>query len=871
MRSSAHRPPEPIARLHQRIEIEREDSDASLFHALLYAGEALLKTVVLGFVAAIENHEQQYRQAHRLVRADGLGDWIEVLNEATQGPASASLGREARIEQKAATQRVGQDDNAWQFAAVESVHSLLVALDPDCEPLAGRVAGQSWFTLFVQLRNKTRGHGAPTGSFYGDGCQTLQASFEHWIENFGLFKRPWAYLHQNLSGRYRVTPLSADTHEFQYLKSGSPPSMPDGVYVYLDRPVRLAGLESTVDAVDFYYWNGGFTNSSHELISYATGDTIKRDSSSYLKPASGLPASETRATKLDVVGNCYTNLPPLQSGYVSREELEAALNAELFNEHHLAVTLIGRGGIGKTSLALATLQRLRALDRYAAILWFSARDIDLLPQGPRQVSPDVRSERDMAKQLVRLAEPTAAHERDFDELAFFADALGNGLRLFDDPVGPTLFVFDNFETVRRAVDVYNWIDNNIRMPNKALLTTRFRDFRGDYPVEVGGMTRTECDVLAHATAAKFGIEPWLSEQILQELYEESEGHPYVVKVLVGEAAKRGQPGNVKRIVAAREDILVALFERTYATLSPAAQRVFLTLASWRSSVPQLALEAVLLRPDNERMDVSAAVEELEKSSLIDVSISPADDERFLSVPLVGAVFGKQKLTVSSYKSAIESDVALLRSFGAGQPGDAATGVAPRITRFFRDVARLVSESPDKLEAYIPMLEMLARQQSPAWLLLSELYEDQGNRYLPSAIEATRRFLEKEPGRPEGWKRLAELSRRNDDYLGEIQARVEGATLPDAPLSAASNAAHRLNGMLGRQELTLDLAEKEILAKRLLGLLEARRGEVDASDCSRAAWLSISIKDFENARRWTDLGLELDPSNPYCQKLDSRLG
>jgi hypothetical protein len=667
-----------------------------------------------------------------------------------------------------------------------------------------------------------------------------------------------------------VTPLTADTQAFQYLKSGAPPSMPDGVYVFLDRPVRLAGLESTVDAVDFYYWNGGFTQSSHELISYATGDTIKRDSSSYLKPASGLPASETRATKLDLVGDCFTNMPPLQSGYVSREELEASLSAELLNEHHLAVTLVGRGGIGKTSLALATLQRLSAAGRYSAILWFSARDIDLLPQGPRQVSPDVRSERDMAKQLVRLAEPGAAHERDFDELAFFADALGHGLRVFDDPVGPTLFVFDNFETVRRAVDVYSWIDNNIRMPNKALLTTRFRDFRGDYPVEVGGMTRTECDVLAHATAAKFGIEPWLTEQVLQELYEESEGHPYVVKVLVGEAAKHGQPGNVKRIVAAREDILEALFERTYATLSPAAQRVFLTLASWRSNVPQLALEAVLLRPDNERMNVSAAVEELEKSSLIDVSVSPADHERFLSVPLVGAVFGKRKVTVSSYKSAIESDVALLRGFGAGQPGDAAVGVAPRITRFFRDVARLVSESPDKLDAYVPMLEMLARQQSSAWLLVSELYEDQGNRYLPSAVEAARRFLEQEPQRPEGWKRLAELSRRLNDHLGEIQARVEGATLPGAPMSAASNAAHRFNGMVSRQELPLDPAEREILVKRLLVSFDSHRTEVDATDCSRAAWLSISIKDLDAAKEWTKLGLELDSDNPYCQRLATRL-
>jgi hypothetical protein len=837
---------------------------------LLYAGEAILKTVVLGLVAAVENQEQQYRQAHRLVRADGLGDWVDVLSEVTQGPASASLAAGARAEQKALTQRIGHEDGAWQFQSVELLYSLLPKLEKEREPMPSRVTGQSWFTYFVQVRNKTRGHGAPAADFYGDACRTLEESIDLWIDRFPLFRRPWAFLHQNLSGRYRITRLSSDEQPFGYLKSGTPPAMPDGIYVFFDRPTRILGLESTVDAIDFFYWNGGFTHNAHELISYATGDTIKGDSTEFLKPASGLPASETRATKLDVLGNCYANLPPLQSGYVPRAELESALTAEILNEHHLAVTLIGRGGIGKTSLALATLQRIAVSDRYAAILWFSARDIDLLPQGPRQVSPDVRSERDMAKQLVRLAEPSEAGDKSFDALDFFASALEHGLDLFGESIGPTLFVFDNFETVRHAVDVYNWIDNNIRMPNKALITTRFRDFRGDYPVEVGGMTRPECDALAHATARRFGIEGWLAESVLQELYEESEGHPYVVKVLVGEASKHGRPGNVKRIVASQDEMLEALFERTYATLSPAAQRVFLTLASWRSTVPQLALEAVLLRPDNERMDVSAAVDELEQSSLIDISVSEADEERFLSVPLVGAFFGKRKLTVSSYKSAIESDVSFLRSFGASQATEVASGVAPRITRFFRDVARLVSESPDKLEKYVPMLEMLARQQPSAWLLLSELYEEQGTRYLPSGAESVRRFLEQEPRSFRGWKRLAELSRRSEDHLGEIQARAEGASLPDAPLAAASDAAHRMNGMLYRQELPLDPSERDVLARRLLDLMEQQRAHADSNDCSRAAWLSIAVKDYDLAKRWTRQGLQLDPDNPHCQRLASRL-
>ncbi len=185
---------------------------------------------------------------------------------------------------------------------------------------------------------------------------------------------------------------------------------------------------------------------------------------------------------------------------------------------------------------------------------------------------------------------------------------------------PILFVFDNFETVRSPHDLYAWIDQYIRPPNKVLITTRWRDFKGDYPIEVAGMTEAECDQLIDATCEALRIEVPLSEEYRHDLFHESDGHPYVIKILLGEVKKARRPFAVKRIVASNDDILPALFERTYANLLALAQRIFLTLSSWRSVVPQLALEAVLLRPsEKERLDVERAVEELEQSSLIDVS------------------------------------------------------------------------------------------------------------------------------------------------------------------------------------------------------------------------------------------------------------
>jgi hypothetical protein len=80
-------------------------------------------------------------------------------------------------------------------------------------------------------------------------------------------------------------------------------------------------------------------------------------------------------------------------------------------------------------------------------------------------------------------QPSNATAKGFNPVSYFSDALTN------NPVGfPLLFAFDNFETVRNAGDLYAFLDAHIRLPNKILITTRAREFKADFPVDVSGMT-----------------------------------------------------------------------------------------------------------------------------------------------------------------------------------------------------------------------------------------------------------------------------------------------------------------------------------------------------------------------------------------------
>jgi len=140
------------------------------------------------------------------------------------------------------------------------------------------------------------------------------------------------------------------------------------------------------------------------------------------------------------------------------------------------------------------------------------------------------------------------------------------------------------------------------------------------------------------TAEGLNIVSRISSEVRDGILDESDGHPYVIKIVMGEIAKSQQNLKPKRTLPRREDLLASLFERRFANLSPMASRVFLTLCAWRSPAPQLDLEGVLLREQNEEVDPAAGVGELLRMSLTDRSTAD-DGSDFVEVPLSAAVFG----------------------------------------------------------------------------------------------------------------------------------------------------------------------------------------------------------------------------------------
>lgn len=863
----AHRAMEQVL---ERAESAKTDSDFTYFFSLLLVGEMMAKIIVLGLLAAIgdDKDRNRYRLEHKLVRADGLGDWSRVFDDMLSGPASQYLLTAASTLQSELT--ASSREGEWQYESVKALKASLDHLKIDAEALPRKSDMKRWFRLFTTLRNKTRGHGALLPAEASTAAEHLANSIGLFYRNFSIFEKSWVYLYRNLSAKYRVSSISGDSSYFEYLKRETVHSLPNGIYIALGSPRLVPLVQSDPELRDFFLANGGFDGKRFELLSYSTDDRQEGDATDYLTPPGTLPPSETEGHgELLVRGNCLSNVPLPASDYIARPGLEAELFGLLMDDRRPIVTLIGTGGVGKTSLSIQVIQKLYTESRYEGIVWLSARDVDLLSSGPKPVQRVVFSPEDMSTYYARLVlSDTKLKEKGFNARTFFEQQLQRS------ESGSFLFVFDNFETTQNPVEVFTWIDSFVRLPNKILITTRLREFKGDYPLEVHGMTSEEARTLVERTAIHLGIGEYLTTEYKEDLISQSEGHPYVIKILLGEVVNAKRATKVAHLVASRNELLTALFERTYGSLSPCAQRTFMTLAAWNSAVPRLALEAVLLRSIPERREVEKGIESLLHYSLAEAYFAPADNQEFIRLPLVASVFGKKKLHVSPFNSAIHADVETLQMLGPSRSDDIQLGLAKRLESFIENISRRI-ERGESFESYAPILEMICRTYNPGWLVMARWHMERGTGadFEKAKIEL-RSFLENDPVGPnsaEAWRLLGRASYQTGDSLGEVHSLIERAQLSAVPFHDVSNTANLLNRLLRDHDFEVDKDERRQLAKRLLSVLERRRGEADADDYSRMAWLALHVGQDQKAIEYATEGLGIDASNDHCRKIAQRLG
>ena len=252
-------------------------------------------------------------------------------------------------------------------------------------------------------------------------------------------------------------------------------------------------------------------------------------------------------------------------------------------------------------------------------------------------------------------------------------------------------------------------------------------------------------------------------------------------------------------------------------------------------MPEVALEAVLLRPGNDRFNVSEALDQLHPFSLVERLSAEENDHVLVGVPLAASIYGRVKLEASVFRVSIEEDRKLLIEFGPGRGTMAKQGILPRIVNLYKTVAYRAQRNPDLFEQYKPILEFLAQAVPIAFLRLSDLeWEfDDTTQAKSQAKEYLRRYLEVAPESSKGavWLTLAGRCRSSEDATGEIHALCEAALLSSSKAEDLGRYAHRLNGRI--RELKAERIEEawspEVrdLLHRVIGKMENCLEEMDS--------------------------------------------
>lgn len=294
--------PTHIALVARRINICNPDDLAAKFLETSYLAEAALKTLAIVLHAGLAKpaREIAYRHAYQLVRGDGLGTWEQVIREFTTQPTAGYLPPEFFTLLAWISKKRNKPEDEWFRVALANARQVLGLLGADEQDgLKAATTVKELITCLVQIRNKTKAHGAVGEDFYAVANPPYFQTVSALLSTCPLIEWRWVHLSRRESGKVRGIVLSGtDPKHLRDIDSGQFDVEVAGVHFVPHQSGRAfycgdlikANRECTV----FSLPNGGLsTSGTSEFIDYASGRTSKESAAAFLAPPVPLPPSET--------------------------------------------------------------------------------------------------------------------------------------------------------------------------------------------------------------------------------------------------------------------------------------------------------------------------------------------------------------------------------------------------------------------------------------------------------------------------------------------------------------------------------------------------------------------------------------------------
>ena len=295
----------------------------------------------------------------RRLQGGGLGQWERIIRENSSLPAASFLPPEFRPLLAWLTKKRNKEEDRPFLDAKLAAENVLLRLGVEQRQESRNPSVRNLISSLVEIRNKTKAHGAVGPDFFDAVNQVYISSISFLIFSCPAFSWNWMHLSVREKGNIRGVSLRGDSPKYMNDSDSAKYAVnTPGIYFAAEQSVRAFRaadlIRTSLECGYFLVPNGGFAdNGVGECIDYSSGQTSREDFSAFLSPPAPLPQSETQGlNQFEVQSNVFGNLPDIPAGYVRREKIESELRERLLDRNHTIITLHGRGGIGKTSVAL---------------------------------------------------------------------------------------------------------------------------------------------------------------------------------------------------------------------------------------------------------------------------------------------------------------------------------------------------------------------------------------------------------------------------------------------------------------------------------------------------------------------------------------